>query len=87
MSIHVKDGTPMHSGSLCETCVFAHIERGYCQNEIIVYCRATYLNHLVMFPEVKRHTLKQMEEIAWVLMPRNGKRVVGFVKPSEVPED
>ncbi len=28
-----------------------------------------------------------MEDMAWVLMPRNGKRVAGFVRLSDLPED
>ena len=29
MSVYVKNGTPLHGASLCDTCVNAHIERGY----------------------------------------------------------
>jgi hypothetical protein len=38
MSFNVKNGTPMHGPSLCETCDRAHIFRGYRENELIVVC-------------------------------------------------
>ena len=28
-----------------------------------------------------------MEDTAWVLMPRDGKRITGFVRPGEVSDD
>lgn len=94
MSI-IKNGTPMQGPPLCETCVNAHIERGYGESDALIYCQATWPEHRVRFRvrectgyrDTHRQNLKQMEDMAWVLMPRNGKRVAGFVPPSEVPED
>jgi len=95
MSIHVKNGTPMHGPSLCETCMHAHIESGFSESEELVICTFTWPDHRVHFrvrkcndyAEMRRQTLKQMEDMAWVLMPRGGKRVTGFVRPSEIPEE
>ncbi|MGO9588698.1 MAG: hypothetical protein ACLP3K_01455 [Candidatus Acidiferrales bacterium] len=95
MSVNVKDGTPVYGPSLCETCVNAHVERGYRETDLVIFCQATYFEHGVRFRvrecsnyvEKKRQRLKDMEEVAWVLMPRDGKRVAGFVPPEEVPED
>lgn len=95
MSVKVKDGTPLHGPPLCETCVHAHIERGFCQNEMAIFCQATWPEHRVQFRvrecsgylERKRQNLKQMEDMAWVLRPREGKRVAGFVRLSDLPED
>jgi hypothetical protein len=92
MAINVKNGTPMHGPSLCDTCVHAHIERGYRESEAVIFCQETWPEHRVQFRvrecsgyvETKRQSLKQMEEMAWLLSPRGAKRLAGFT-PSEEP--
>jgi hypothetical protein len=95
MDFRIKNGTPADGESLCESCVHAHIEKGYRDSEQVVVCRATYPDHRVLFrvrecsgyTEVKRQTLRQMEEIAWVLAPREGKRKAGFVPAKELEKE
>ncbi len=87
MGLRVRNGTPLHNEPLCETCVNAQIERGFSESEEIVFCSATWPSHRVRFRvrqcsgylETKRQSLKQMEDMAWVLMPRGSKRKAGFV--------
>ncbi len=45
MGIHVKNGTPMHGPSLCETCVRL-MSKGFRESEILVVCGAVYRDHL-----------------------------------------
>lgn len=95
MSVHIKNGTPLHGESLCETCVHGHITKGYRESEELVVCQATYPEHRVSFrvrecsefTEKKRQTLKQMEEIAWVLAHNGYTRKVGFVPARELQTD
>lgn len=91
MPAYVKNGTPLHGPPLCESCVRAHIERGYREDELSIVCQATYPDHRVRFRvrecsgylQTRRQSLEQMEDMAWLLMPRDGKRVAGFVRPSD----
>ena len=86
MSVHTKNGTPCYGPSLCETCVHGHVEKGFRETEVRTFCEVTYPAHEVRFrvrdcsgyTEKKRQTLKQMEEIAWLLAPRASKRTAGF---------
>jgi hypothetical protein len=95
MAINMKNGTPMLGPSLCDTCVNAHIERGYRESEAAIFCQSTWPEHRVEFRvrecsgyvEIKRQNLKQMEEIAWVLSPRGSKRPAGFDPPKTSRKD
>jgi hypothetical protein len=95
MAINVRNGTPLHGPSLCDTCAHAHIERGYRESETAIFCQSTWPEHRVQFRvrecsgylEIKRQSLKQMEEMAWVLSPRGAKRPAGFSAPSELRKD
>jgi hypothetical protein len=72
--------------------VHAHVERGYRENEQEVFCRLTHPDHRVAFrvrecssyTESKGQTLREMEEMAWILAPRGSKRTTGFVHNSEL---
>jgi hypothetical protein len=95
MVARVKNRTPLHSESLCETCALAHIERGYGESELFVVCQATSPDHRVKYRirdcssyiEKKRQTLYEMGKIAWLLMPREGKRTAGFVPAVELEKE
>jgi hypothetical protein len=93
MGIHVRNGTPMHGPSLCESCSRAHIAKGYGATEVVVICDALYRDHRVLFPirqcthylDKNRRDLEEMEEIAWILATPSTKRKTGFV--AEKPVD
>jgi hypothetical protein len=94
MAFNVKNGTPLHGPSLCETCSRAHVRRGYRESELFIVCRATDPEYEVRFPvrdcssysDRNRQTLYDMEQIAWVLQPRGPKRQAGFVSPRDANE-
>jgi hypothetical protein len=95
MGIQIKDGTPAGGESLCNTCLYGHVERGFRETEQVVICETTYPSHRVAFrvrdcsgyTERKRQTLKQMEDMALVLERKGYKRKVGFVPLEELTED
>jgi hypothetical protein len=90
VNMTVKNGTPLHGLSLCETCSNGHVARGYRETEVLVVCRATSPEYRVAFPvrecssyiDKNRQTLYEMGKIAWVLSPRGSKHA-GFVPVTE----
>ena len=91
MAIYVEDGTPVGGASLCETCSYGFIARGYRQNEMLIVCQATWPQARMAFPirvcsryiEKNRPTIREMEEIALVLDRVALKRDAGFVRVGE----
>jgi hypothetical protein len=94
MSVNVKNGTPTHGPSLCDTCFRSLVVKGYRESEKVVIRQATWPEKQVRFPvrecstyeDKGRQTLRQMEEIAWTLAPRGSKRQAGFIAPGEKEE-
>jgi hypothetical protein len=92
MGVHVRNGTPVHGPSLCETCTYAHVKRGYRVSEVLAYCVATDPAHRVPFlirdcsayHDKTRPSFYEMEKIALTITPRDLKRT-GFV-PAVEPE-
>jgi hypothetical protein len=89
MPAHVKNGTPLHGAPLCETCVYAHIARGFRESEELVLCARHEPVHRVPFRvrecsgylDKTRDSLYEMKQIAWLLAPRGPKRAAGFMAP------
>jgi hypothetical protein len=90
MGVHVKDGTPPHGPSLCETCERALVVKGYRESEPVVVCQAAYPELRVKFAvrDCTRYTgqgrqgLQSMEAMAWTLVARGPARQAGFVVPT-----
>ena len=95
MSVNVKNGTPMHGPSLCETCTRAHVAKGFRESQVLVTCEYTSPEHRVTFSvaecssyvDKNRQTLYEMGKIAWTAAPRQAKRVEGFVAGDASTED
>jgi hypothetical protein len=50
VTIKVKGGTPQGSETLCRTCSYGHIIKGFRATEEEVYCRYFYLEREIHFP-------------------------------------
>lgn len=97
MRIQVRGGTADHSGrSLCESCRWSTVIRGVRLADEIVECsQLSYTNQRIPFPVAscsgysQRHrpTLREMEEIAWVLKSDPRRNQIGFVHPNKLTED
>ena len=92
VTIKVKGGTQQGSDTLCRTCSYGHIIKGFRATEEEVFCRYFYLEREIHFPvsectfyEDRRLASKrEMEEIAWILRTDSPRRHVGFISPKQL---
>ena len=85
-AVYVKNGTPVGSQSVCSTCEFAQIMRGFRDSEEIVYCNYTTPTSLVPFPvrectnyaDKNRPNWEQMQKLAIEIRPTAPLKPVGF---------
>lgn len=92
MPINVRNGTPLHGPSLCDTCTNAHITKGYRASEKLMICGVSEPARSVQFSvrectdyrDRTRQSLWEMEKIAWLLAPSGYKRKAGFTPPAEL---
>src|SRR5215467_8406948 len=86
-AIYVKNGTPLESNSRCESCVHAHIMRGYRESEEVVYLTIPYGPPLRVPFKVyecsnhanrNRPSWKQMEDLAIDIQPLSSAKSAGF---------
>jgi hypothetical protein len=95
--IKVRGGTVDHGQrSLCESCRWSTVIRGTKLGEEIVECdQLSYRNQRVPFPVTscsrygnsERASLKEMEEIAWVLRSDPHRNQVGFVHANRLTDE
>ena len=96
MRVKIHGGTADHGApSLCLSCRFATVIRGpRLSNEIVECYRLNYPDQRVTFPVVQCSdysdrriaSLKEMEEIAWILRSDSLRKRVGFVRSSELED-
>jgi hypothetical protein len=92
VTIKVKGGTPQGSETLCRTCSYGHIIKGFRATEEEVFCRYFYLEREIhslvsacTFYEDRRLASKrEMEDIAWILRTDMPRRRVGFISPEQL---
>jgi hypothetical protein len=95
--ISVQGGTVNHERrSLCESCRWSTVIRGPKLGDEIVECnQLSYYNQRVSFPvtscsrysDLSRPSVREMEEIAWVLRADPRRSRVGFVHSSKLADD
>src|SRR5690242_4643477 len=89
--IRIQNGTPRGSESLCDSCYWAHIQKGYAESEEVVLC--AFLRPARLVPFKVRHctdysdkrlpSRRDMEDIAWIIRTKDVKREVGFSVPAD----
>jgi hypothetical protein len=97
----VYGGTPKGSESLCLTCTYAGIIRGFAESEMITICDRFFNPIRVPFPvsecseyaDRRLPDVEEMKEIAWSLRSKSAGHKAGFIPakcltaPQEDPED
>ena len=98
----VYGGTPKAGESLCLTCIWARIIRGYAESEVITLCGRFWtlpvrvpfkVSQCTEYADRRLPDVEDMEEIAWSLRSKSAGRKAGFLPASclnasqEDPED
>ena len=86
----IKNDVPETGESLCSTCTWAHIQKGYRQSEEVVYCDYAYpprhvpfkVSQCTKYNDKTLPSMRQMEKMAWILEVRPGGKVAGFIQAS-----
>lgn len=94
MRIKIREGTARHDGTpLCHTCRHACIVRGRSLRDEIVECaRLSHPHGRVTFAVVfctscvnaQHPTIREMEDLAWVLRSDTKKHTIGFVRAKDL---
>ena len=90
-AIKIKNGTPSGTYSLCSTCRWAHIVKGYVESQEEIRCRWLRHHPRVQFPvsqcnaydDQRTPSRWDMERIAWILLTKKAGRSIGFVTAKE----
>jgi hypothetical protein len=91
VTVVIRSGKPQTTESLCNSCYWAHIQRGFAESEEAILCVFLRQPHAVMFKvsqctdyNDKRVPSKaDMEEIAWIIRTKGVNRQVGFASEME----
>lgn len=94
MRFKIRGGTVNHGGEpLCRSCRYATVIRGVAQRDEIVECDQLSFGHQrVVFPVTfctkyvasQHPSLREMEELAWLLRTDAKKNSIGFVRSADV---
>ena len=94
-AIKIRDGRPQMTESLCNSCYWAHIQRGFAESEEVILCAFLRPARLVPFKvsqctdynDKRVPSKSDMEEIAWIIRTKDVNRPVGFTKKEEPREE
>jgi hypothetical protein len=91
VNVKIKDGTPVSGVSLCDSCAWGLVVKGYRESDKIVYCLRPYIDVRIPFPvrecsiyiNKTAPSVSDMEKSAWILLTKRIERRLGFVKADE----
>jgi hypothetical protein len=91
MTVVIRSGKPQTTESLCNSCYWAHIQRGFAESEEVILCAFLRQAHTVPFKvsqctdynDKRAPSKADMEEIAWIIRTKGVNRQVGFASEME----
>ena len=95
VTIKINGGTPSGVQSLCTTCRWAHIVKGFSASQKLIRCGRFYYDpRVVRFPvsecnsydDTRIPSVNDMEKIAWILLTKKTGRHIGFVTAKQFHE-
>ena len=96
MRVKIRGGTVMHGDApLCQTCRYATIVKGRTLGDEIIECasltcgrgRITFpVTYCTAYADRRQASIREMEEIAWVLRSDPKRKEIGFVRASQIRE-
>jgi hypothetical protein len=94
VTVRVKGGTPEESTSLCVSCTYGVVRKGYSAAEEEVFCRWTdpttrvhfKVRECSAFSDRSSPSLYWIEKTGWVLLTKTAGRSIGFVTAQKFRE-
>ena len=86
--IKIRNGKSQLTESLCNSCYWSHIQRGFAESEEVILCAFLRPARLVPFKvsqctdynDKRVPSKSDMEEIPWIIRTKEVNRQVGFAK-------
>jgi hypothetical protein len=94
MTFSVRNGTARGSESLCDSCYWAHIQKGFAESGELVLCAflppvrlvSFKVRHCTDYHHKRVPSKPDMEDIAWIIRTNDVNRPVGFLTVEEKSE-
>ena len=94
VAINIKGGTPAGGESLCVSCEWGHVVKGFRTSDEATFCRKMYPDQRIPFAvsswngysNKNMPSMGGMEKIAWILVTKGAGRPIGFVTPHRYQE-
>ena len=89
--IRIRSGIPQGSESLCNSCYWAHIQRGFAESEEVVLCAFLQparpvpfkVSQCTDYSDKRIPSKRDMEDIAWIIRTKDINRPMGFASRGE----
>ena len=86
MTVVIRSGKPQTTESLCNSCHWAHIQRGFAESEEVILCAFLRpprkvpfkVSYCTDYRDKRVPSKADLEQIAWIVRAKDINRQVGF---------